>query len=183
MLHLNAQTLGATGEANTLGASVGDLTTPRLAIAKTQSGTTLCVTPPAVGLTLRPGNLSSGSATGTARPRRLFNRELPPTDRLASHHLTTGRQPAHQEPTLCFESTNPPTNRRRQPQPVARTGRRPLTAGGYNGGIPNAGPTVAGYRPPLRPGRRPFPAGVASAYQPTANSVARSDRRPLAASR
>ena len=55
MLHLNAQTLGATGEANTLGASVGDLKNHRLAIAKTQSGTTLCVTPPAVGLTLPPG--------------------------------------------------------------------------------------------------------------------------------
>ena len=49
MLHLNAQTLGATGEANTLGASVGDLKNPRLAIAETQSGTTFCVTPPAVG--------------------------------------------------------------------------------------------------------------------------------------
>ena len=47
---------------------------PRLAIAKTQSGTTLCVTPPAVGLTLRPGNRSSGKGNRIPRHRR---RQLP----------------------------------------------------------------------------------------------------------
>ena len=85
MLHLNAQTLGATGEANTLGASVGDFKNPRLAIAKTQPGTTLCVPPPAVGLTLRPGNRSSGKGNRILRHRR---RQLP-----IVNYPPTGRPP------------------------------------------------------------------------------------------
>ena len=139
MLHLNAQTLGATGEANTLGASVGDLKTPRLAIAKTQSGTTLCVTPPAVGA-------DSSHRESTKQPLAERNG----TNQL--HHRTTESEPNLTTRSQANATVPPSQPRRRQPL-AALPEPEPVPA-------PAAGITLLRRQEPHS--RRPKPARIAA---------------------
>ena len=107
------QSIGATGEANTLGASLGrGLENPLAGRSPNSAAQSTCVPPPAVGLTHRPGNRSSGKGNRIPRHRRrqLSNRTTHRQARQPSPDHRPAARPARNLPNAL----NPPAN----PSPV-----------------------------------------------------------------
>ena len=161
VLHLNAQTLGATGEANTLGASVGDLKTPGWRSPKPNPA--LLFAYPSGRRADQPTRQPLLWQRHRNRPTQApFQSRITPTGRLASHHLTTGQQPAPNR--SLTNALNPPTNRQRR-RPQRRRPHRPAppSGGQTRRPAPNAGPNR---RRSLRRGRSASLLGNAAGGRP-----------------